>query len=75
MQDVLAAIHKVGFNVVEQTLALELSDMSNKRCAERIQAAFEALSNVHQTVLFATSRASVRYRPKRDKPGTDNAHD
>ncbi|MBT9430215.1 MULTISPECIES: cation transporter [Symbiopectobacterium] len=37
--------------------------MSSERCAERIQAALEALPDVHATVLFASSRASVRYRP------------
>ncbi|MCW2482024.1 cation transporter, partial [Candidatus Symbiopectobacterium sp. NZEC135] len=55
VQDVVAAIHKVGFDVVEQTLTLELSGMSSERCAERIQAALEALPDVHATVLFASS--------------------
>lgn len=64
MQDVVAAIHKVGFDVVEQTLTLELSGMSSERCAERIQAALEALPDVHATVLFASSRASVCYLPR-----------
>ncbi len=63
VQDVVAAIHKVGFDVVEQNLTLELSGMSSERCAKRIQAALEALPDVHATVLFASSRASVRYRP------------
>ncbi|MGL9736189.1 MAG: hypothetical protein ACR5LF_13085 [Symbiopectobacterium sp.] len=59
----VAAIHKVGFDVVEQTLTLELSGMSSERCAERIQAALEALLDVHPTVLFASSRASVAIAP------------
>ncbi|MCL2893681.1 heavy metal translocating P-type ATPase [Brenneria tiliae] len=61
--EVVAAIQKLGFEVVEQNLTLELSGLSGESCAQRIEAELNALEGVNATVRFASGRAVVRYVP------------
>lgn len=61
--EVVAAIQKLGFEVVEQNLTLELTGLSGESCAQRIEAELNALEGVHATVRFASGRAVVRYVP------------
>ncbi|PWC10900.1 heavy metal translocating P-type ATPase [Brenneria roseae subsp. americana] len=62
-REVVAAIQKLGFDVVEQNLTVEIVGMSSERCAERIRADLNALEGVSATVWFASGRAAVRYVP------------
>lgn len=67
-QEVVAAIRKLGFDVVEQTLTLDVAGMSDERCAQRIAADLNALDGVEATVRFADGRAVVRYLPGLAEP-------
>ncbi|MCB2253814.1 heavy metal translocating P-type ATPase [Pseudomonas chlororaphis] len=61
--DVIASVHKSGFEVVPQRQELALGGMSCAACATRIEKLLNAREGVSATVNLAAERAQVEYLP------------